>query len=177
MGEYFRFTMEPRPDDIKKFLADSLAKDLAGMHPTDVIIDRSIERSRDRRYKDTDLVKIMTAHDGSVCKFCLDMEAHNPYTYADAKKALPHHPGCRCQIRSIRAKDPLFGVQPATAGKQHRYGKLRAGYKLARAKKYGGNIQGVPQRGAAIKTLRKKGRRIVAPSGYRAIRIRTSRGH
>lgn len=176
MGEYFRFTMEPRPDDIKKFLAEALTKDLQGIHPTDVIIDRNIERSRDRRYDDNDLVKIVTAHDGSVCKFCQDMEAHNPYRYGDAKRALPHHPHCRCQIRSIRAKDPFFGAQPTTTGKFRRYGKLRQGYKIARAKKYGGYV-GVPQRGAVIKTLKKKGRKFVAPSGYRAIRIRTSRGH
>ena len=44
MGEYFRFTMEREPDDIKKFLTESLTKDLEGVHPTEVVVDRSVRK-------------------------------------------------------------------------------------------------------------------------------------
>jgi hypothetical protein len=142
-------------------------KDLKGLHPSEVVIFKNVRQTLSRRYDDNDLVKIVTASDGLVCKFCADMAAHNPYRYGDAKKMLPHHPKCRCQIRSIRVTDPGYLQQP-TARKVGRYMKTWLHKSLKRTGKQ------APQRGASVKRLRKKkGRRVVAPSGYRAIRIRT----
>ena len=160
-----RVTIEPGPEAIKKFVTDALMKDLKGLHPDEVVVLKNVRQTWNRRYDDNDLVKIMTAADGLVCKFCADMAAHNPYRYGDAKKMLPHHPKCRCQIRSIRVSDPGYLYQPS-ARKVGRYMKVW----LHKSHKQ----KGAPQRGATIKRVRKKkGRRVVAPSGYRAIRIRT----
>jgi hypothetical protein len=159
-------TMEPSVEGIKQFLTEALLKDLKGLHPSEVVIFKNVRQTWRRKYDDNDLVKIVTANDGLVCKFCLDMAAHNPYRYGDAKRALPHHPKCRCQIRSLRTDDPGYLQQP-TARKVGRYMKVW----LHKSGKRGGKP--APQRGATIKRLRKKGRRVVAPSGYRAIRIRT----
>jgi hypothetical protein len=158
-------TVEPSLDKVKQFLTDALMKDLEKLKPDEVVVLKGVRKSWKKRYKDTDLVKIVTAHDGRVCKFCLDMEAHNPYSYGDAKKQLPHHPGCRCQIRSLRASDPGYLAQP-TFKKMRKYLQTAIRNKQRAHKK-----KSLQQRGTAITSLRKKGRRFVAPSGYRAIRI------
>jgi hypothetical protein len=164
----FNFTIEPSLDKVKEFLAEALTKDLAELKPDEVVVLKGTRRSWKHRYDDNTLVKIVTANDAAVCKFCLDMASHNPYRFADAKKQLPHHPNCRCQIRSLRATDSGYFRQP-TLGKFVRYAKVRL-------KAYKQKGKPVPQRGATIKKLRSKKRRFVAPSGYRAIKIRTSRG-
>jgi hypothetical protein len=161
----FEFKIDPPIDKIKAFLADALTKDLIELHPDEVVVLKGVRRSWKHRYDDNTLVKIVTANDAAVCKFCLDMASHNPYRFGDAKRQLPHHPNCRCQIRSLKATDAGYFRQP-TLGKFVKYAKLRSKQK---GKK-------VPQRGATIKKLRSKKKRFVAPSGYRAIRIRKSRG-
>jgi hypothetical protein len=164
-------TADPPLREVKQFLKEALYTDI-NKHfrhrlPDEVVIFKNVRYAWKKRYDDNDLVKIVTAEDGLVCQFCIDMAAHNPYRYGDAKKMLPHHPKCRCQIRSIRVSDRGYLQQP-TARKVGRYMKVWIHKSLKqRGKK-------APQRGAAIKRLRKrKSRRIVAPSGYRAIRIRT----
>jgi hypothetical protein len=163
-------TIEPSLDKIKQFLTDALLADLEKLHPDEVVVIRGVRKSWKKRYKDTDLVKIVTANDGRVCKHCQDMVAHNPYSYGDAKKQLPHHPGCRCQIRSLRATDPAYLAQP-TFEKFSKYMlySVRNAVRARRAIKQKGKK--VPQRGASITKLRKKGKRFVAPSGYRAIKV------
>jgi hypothetical protein len=160
----FSITIEPSIDKIKQFLTDALLADIEKLHPDEVVVLKGVRRSWKKRYKDTDLVKIVTANDGRVCKHCQDMVAHNPYSYGDAKKQLPHHPGCRCQIRSLRASDPAYLAQP-TFKKFGTYMRVA----VRNAVKHKGKK--VPQRGATIKRLRKSRKRFVAPSGYRAIKI------
>jgi hypothetical protein len=159
-------TMDPGPRQIKQFITEALQKDITGVHPTEVVVFKNVRYAWKKRYSDNDLVKIVTAEDGAVCKFCIDMAQHNPYRYGDAKRMLPHHPKCRCQIRSLRATDPGYLLQP-TMKKARGYMKVW----LHKTLKHKG--QKTPQRGATIKRLRKKGQRVVAPSGYRAVRIRT----
>jgi hypothetical protein len=163
----FSITIEPSIDKIKQFLTDALLADIEKLQPDEVVIVRGVRRAWKKRYKDTDLVKIVSANDGRVCKSCQDMIVHNPYSYGDAKKQLPHHPGCRCQIRSLRASDPAYLAQP-TFKKMGKY--LQAAIRNA-TKAKGKKKRSAQQRGTTITKLRKKGRRFVAPSGYRAIRV------
>lgn len=163
----FRMSMEPGPGAIKKFLVDALLKDLQDKHPDQIVVLKGQRRSWRRKYKDNDLVNIVTARDQDVCKSCLDMAAHSPYRYADAKKQLPHHPGCRCQIASLKVRDPGY-LRQTTFKKVRKY--VRATIKqAAKGKK-------APQRGATIKKLRKRGRRFVAPSGYRSVKLYQRKG-
>jgi hypothetical protein len=165
-------TLSPSLRDVRQFVKEALYTDInkhfKHRKPDEVVIFKNVRYAWKKRYDDNDLVKIVTANDGQVCKFCIDMVQHNPYRYGDAKKMLPHHPKCRCQIRSLRATDPGYLMQP-TVKKARAYAKVWLKRHLNKGK--------TPQRGATIKRLRKKkGSRVVAPSGYRALRIRTSRG-
>jgi hypothetical protein len=165
----FRVSISPSTEQIKAWLTRALLKDLEGVHPDEVVILKGQRKRLRRKYSDDDLVNIVTAHDTDVCKACLEMAQHSPYRYGDAKKQLPHHPGCRCQIASIRVHDAGYLRQP-TFKKVQKY--LRTA--LQDSIKHKGKK--VPQRGATINRLRRKRRRFVAPSGYRSIRLYKRKG-
>jgi hypothetical protein len=164
----FRATMEPDPTQIRRAFYDRLLKKLRETHADEVVVTKNVRSRWRKRYDDNDLVKIVTARDDLVCQMCRDMAAHNPYRYGDAKRALPHHWGCRCQIAALTARDDGYLRQP-TFKKVQKFAKRFVKDSLKHKGKK------VPQRGATIKKLRKKGRRFVAPSGYRVI-IRARRG-
>lgn len=165
----FTASIDKSPGEVTRWLAAKLVKLLEDKHPDQVVILKSQRRAWRRKYKDNDLVRIVTAHDQDVCKACLDMAAHSPYRYADAKKQIPHHPGCRCQIASLRAHDAGYLQQP-TFKKIKKYVRTTIKQSIKNAGKK------APQRGATIKKLRKKGRRFVAPSGYRSVKIYQRKG-
>jgi hypothetical protein len=164
--QVLRMEMSPDPGQAAAWLAKKLQDAIQAKHPDEVVVLKGQKRRWRRKYHDSDLVKIVTANDQQVCKFCIDMVSHNPYRYGDAKKVLPHHPGCRCQIVSLKASDPGFLARPTfkKVGKYLQYAIANA----AKARKRKGKK--VSQRGATIKRLRKKKRRFVAPSGYRVLR-------
>jgi hypothetical protein len=165
----FTVSISPSTEQIKAWLTKALLKDLEGKHPDEVVILKGQRKRLRKKYSDNDLVNIVTAHDGDVCKACIDMAQHSPYLYGDAKKQLPHHPGCRCQIGSIHVHDVGYLRQP-TFKKVRKY--------LATAIKDSIKHKGrkVPQRGATIRKLRRKRRRFVAPSGYRSVSLYKRKG-
>jgi hypothetical protein len=165
----FKVSIKPSFEEITRWLTEALLKDLEGKHPDEVVILKGQRKAWRRKYRDDDLVNIVTAHDGDVCKACIDMASHSPYRYGDAKKQLPHHPGCRCQIRSLHVHDAGYLRQPTFKKVRH---YLRTA--LKESVKHAGRK--VPQRGATIKRLRKSKRRFVAPSGYRSISLYKRKG-
>jgi hypothetical protein len=164
-----KVTIKPSLEDIQKWLGNALLKDLAGLHPDEVVILKGERRKWRYKYSDDDLVNIVTARDSDVCKACLEMASKSPYRYGDAKKQLPHHPGCRCQIKSLRTYDPGYLRQPT-------FKKVRKYIRTALKDSIKHKGKKAPQRGATITKLRRKRRRFVAPSGYRSIAIYRRKG-
>jgi hypothetical protein len=164
---YFKVNMDPAsPQAVTAWLTQQLLQKIGDRHPDQVVLLKGQRANWYKRYRGDTLVKIVSQNDDAVCKSCRDMIAHNPYRYEDARKQLPHHPGCRCQIKSLKASDTGYLRQP-TFDKFGKYMQTA----VKNAVKFRGRK--TPQRGATIKKLRKKGRRFVAPSGYRASRIYT----
>jgi hypothetical protein len=165
----FTVSISPSTEQIKAWLTNALLKDLEGKHPDEVVILKGQRKRLRRKYSDNDLVNIVTARDGGVCKACIDMAQHSPYRYGDAKKQLPHHPGCRCQIASIRVHDPGYLRQPT-------FKKVRKYLATAINQSIKHKGKKTPQRNATIRKLRRKRRRFVAPSGYRAVSLFKRKG-
>jgi hypothetical protein len=165
----FIVTVSPSLEDIQKWLTKALLKDLEGLHPDEVVILKGQRKRWRHKYSDDDLVNIVTAHDQDVCKACLEMAQHSPYRYGDAKKQLPHHPGCRCQIASLRVHDAGYLRQPT-------FKKVRKYVRTALQESVKHKGKRVPQRAATITRLRRKRRRFVAPSGYRSISVYKRKG-
>ncbi len=168
----FRVAVDPDPDVIVKDLSQKLVallkKDQELTHASEVTVkfkSQSVTRRQPRFDRNT-LVKIITAHDGNVCKACREMAALSPYRYQDARKQLPHHPGCRCKIVALTARDPGYLIQPSFK-KVRRY--IRYQVKQATKKK-------APQRNATIAKMRKKGRKFLAPTGVRSVRLYQRKG-
>jgi hypothetical protein len=162
-------SISPSTEQIKAWLTKALLKDLEGLHPDEVVIVKGQRKRWRKKYSDDDLVNIVTARDSDVCKACLEMAQHSPYRYGDAKKQLPHHPGCRCQIASLHVHDAGYLRQPT-------FKKVRQYLRTALKESVKHKGKKMPQRGATIKRLRRKRRRFVAPSGYRSISLYRRKG-
>src|SRR6516162_3676944 len=104
-----RGTMTPDPNTEANLLAAKLMKMIQDANPDAVVVTtgQTIKTRKKRRfYAPDELVRVVTANDNEVCKFCQDIANGGPYRYADVKKTIPHHPFCRCQIAPLRVTDP-----------------------------------------------------------------------
>lgn len=126
------------------------------------------QKTRHKRFTGHELVKVMTANDGSVCKACLEIAAGGPYHYSDIRAQIPHHPGCRCYLKRVGAEDTGFLTEhPHPTFKQFK--RALKAHVMPRVKRRRKAV-GTPQRNAAIARLRKGKKKFVAPHGIRAVR-------
>jgi hypothetical protein len=181
--------MEPDPSDVAAQLSARLMSIIAARHPAgDAVVEAYVDREpgwrkrafrqqivaarqaeKKKRFTGHELVKVVTARDGNVCKACLELAAGGPYHYTDIRAQVPHHPGCRCYIARLGAADRGFLWQhPRPTFKQFKRAvKANIFPRVKRRRK----AHGAPQRNATIARLRRKGKKFVAPHGSRAVRF------
>jgi hypothetical protein len=161
-----RGSIDPDPNAAAARLSAKLMALIQKANP-DVVVYEKAKPVRRKHYTGNELVNVMTANDGNVCKACLEIAAGGPYRYHDVRKTIPHHPGCRCYVKRVGVADTGFLFEHARptfkqftrAVKAHLVPKIRRRRKAV----------GAPQRNAAISRMRKKGKKFVAPHGKRAI--------
>jgi hypothetical protein len=122
-------------------------------------------------------VIIHTMEDEGVCENCQDMAAGSPYSIEEARKQIPHHPGCRCYVTPMRSMKRFWlqdghGFQSArnvirSFGEGQRFGAEKTSLITG---------ESVPQRNATIKQLHARKKKFLAPSGARRAKVERKYG-
>jgi hypothetical protein len=165
-----RGSMTPDPNTEASLLAAQLLKMIQRINPDAVVLTtgQRIAPKHRRHFAPDELVRVVTANDNEVCKFCRDIAAGGPYRFQDVRKSIPHHPWCRCKLAPLRVTDPGWLYQhPRPSIKQFaRVAHTHITPKPPRARK-----RKTPQQNAKIVALLKKKRKFLAPKGRRALKI------
>jgi hypothetical protein len=166
-----RGTMTPDPNTEAALLSAQLLKLIQQANPDAVVLTtgQRIEPKRRRHFAPDEMVRVVTANDNEVCKFCRDIAAGGPYRFQDVRRSIPHHPWCRCRLAPLRVTDPGWLYQhPRPSIKQF----VRVAHAHIMPKAPGRpRKRKMPQQNAKIVALLKKKRKFLAPKGRRALKI------